>query len=240
MSRPSFLLGRPSPGLFQYLLIGIVWPMAAMAAGGAHIVDDSEVETPGVCHLENWVTRFVPGDGHVNVAPACTPLALPRLEIGATLQHYWDETINAPLFGPTMKINLQPETAGVGVGLGFNAGMNLSTGELGVASLLMLVTLPFGDDARVSLNAGWSYLNGDYKNGLFYGAQIETKVTQDVSLMLEVFGRQPDSLIGTQMGLRYTPRMGGKEGWLDFDFLAGSYFDAISARFFTVGVTVRY
>jgi hypothetical protein len=34
--------------------------------------------------------------------------------------------------------------------------------------------------------------------------------------------------------------MKGREGWLDFDLLAGSYFDAVSSRFFTVGVTVRY
>ena len=32
----------------------------ALAAGGAHIGDDSEVETRGTCHLELWVSRFVP------------------------------------------------------------------------------------------------------------------------------------------------------------------------------------
>jgi hypothetical protein len=42
------------------------------------------------------------------------------------------------------------------------------------------------------------------------------------------------------LGLRYTPTMNGREGWLDFDLLAGSFFDPVSSRFFTLGVTVRY
>jgi len=62
----------------------------------------------------------------------------------------------------------------------------------------------------------------------------------DISLMVEVFGRAPKGLVGTQMGLRYTPTIKGREGWFDFDLLAGSYFDPVSSRFFTLGVTVRY
>jgi hypothetical protein len=128
----------------------------AEAAGGAHIVDDSEVETPGVCHLEPWVTKFVSGDGYLNLAPACTTEKMPFLEIGAAFQHYWDQAINAELFGPAMKINFQKEITGVGVGLGLNAGVNLRTGELGVADLTMLVTLPIDEKVKVNLNAGWS------------------------------------------------------------------------------------
>lgn len=221
--------------------MALLWPVAqAIAAGGAHIVDDSEVETPGVCHLETWVTRFVPGDGYLNLAPACTAEKMPFLEIGAAFQHYWDEVINSQLFGPAMKVNLREDTTGVGVGLGLNAGMDLKTGELGLASLIMLVTLPIDEKVKVNLNAGWSYLRTDVPNALFWGAQVEAKVAWDVSLMVEVFGRAPNGVVGTQMGLRYTPTMGGKEGWIDFDLLAGSYFDSVSARFFTLGVTVRF
>lgn len=223
------------------LLLPFLLPVPeAKAAGGAHIVDDSEVETPGVCHLETWVTRFVPGDGYLNLAPACTAKQLPNLEIGAAFQHYWDQTIGAPLFGPAMKVNFQPQSTGVGIGLGFNAGMNLRTGDLGLASLTMLVTLPLDENVNLNLNAGWSYLRGDHPDALFYGGQFEAKVGWDLSLMLEVFGRAQASQIGTQLGLRYTPSMGGREGWIDFDFLAGSFFDSTSSRFFTVGVTIRY
>ena len=223
------------------LLISMLWPTGPLsAAGGAHIVDDSETETPGTCHLETWVTRFVPGDGYLNLSPACTAEKMPFLEIGAAFQHYWDQAINSQLFGPAMKVNFQKETTGVGVGLGLNSGMDLKTGELGLASLIMLVTLPIDQNVKVNLNAGWSYLRGPTPNALLWGGQVEAKVAWDVSLMVEVFGRSPNGLLGTQMGLRYTPTMGGKEGWIDFDLLAGSFFDSVSARFFTVGVTVRF
>lgn len=207
----------------------------AQAAGGSHIVDDAEVETPGVCHVEGWVTRFVPGEGYYNVSPACTLKSLPMIEIGANFQHYWDQATNAPLFGPAMKVNFRSETTGVGIGLGLNGGVNVRTGDLGTASLLMLVTLPFDDKVKFNFNAGWSYLRGDTPDALFYGAQVEAKVGWDLSLMLEIFGRTP-GLTGTQLGLRYTPG----DGPVDIDLLAGSILDSHNPRFFTVGVTVRF
>lgn len=224
-----------SPIGLLLLAVAALTASHAQAAGGAHIVDDSEVETPGVCHLEIWATHFVPGDGYFNLAPACTTKQLPFLEIGAAYQHYWDQIIAGPLFGPAMKINFQPETTGVGIGMGLNAGVNLRTGDLGLAQLLVLVTLPIDDKVKVNLNAGWSYLRGDTPDALFYGGQFEAKVGWDVTLMLEVFGRQP-GLVGSQMGLRYTPR----DGPIDFDLLVGNFFDSVSTRFFTIGVTIRY
>ncbi|WP_421994610.1 hypothetical protein [Reyranella sp.] len=224
------------PGIVGLLVAFLLHALEAAAAGGAHIVDDSEVETPGTCHLETWVTRFVPGEGYFNLSPVCTAERLPRLEFGAAFQHYWDQTTQAPLLGPAVKLNFQPESTGVGVGLGFNAGVSLSTGDLGFSQLVMLVTLPLDEKVRFNLNAGWSYLKSDHPDALFYGAQVEAKVGWDLTLMLEVFGRAPNGVAGTQLGLRYTP----KDGPIDFDFLAGSFFDTSSSRFFTVGVTVRY
>jgi hypothetical protein len=76
----------------------------------------------------------------------------------------------------------------------------------------------------------------DTPNAVFWGGQFEANVTWDVSPILEIFGRAPNGLVGTQLGLRYTPTMNGREGWLDFDLLAGSFF----SRFFTLGATGRY
>ncbi|MDI1287466.1 MAG: hypothetical protein PSV46_23985 [Reyranella sp.] len=224
------------PCLLLLLAATLAPTSGARAAGGAHIVDDSEVETPGTCHLETWITRFVPGDGYLNLGPACTSTLMPRIEMGATYQHYWDQVINAPLLGPTFKFNFFPESTGVGLGLGLNAGMNLTTGTVGIASLIMLVTIPLDERVKINVNGGWNYLsNFPSQNSAFYGIQVESKVAWDVSLMLEYFGREP-GITGAQIGLRYTPN----DSWFDFDFLAGNIFDGTSAKFFTVGVTVRF
>lgn len=224
------------------LLLGALLSLAlelagppAEAAGGAQIVDDSEVEAPGTCHMETWVVRFVPGDGYLNLGPACTLASLPRLEVGAVYQHFWDETGSALLLGPQAKLNLRPASTGLGLAIGFNAGVNLRTGDLGLAQVLALVTIPIDDKVKINLNAGWNYLAGEQPNAAFYGAQVEAKIGWDLSLMLEFFGRT-QAQSGTQVGLRYTPN----GGWVDFDILAGSIFDAASSRFFTLGVTVRF
>jgi hypothetical protein len=219
--------------LFLALLLQIP---DARAAGGAHIVDDSEVEEAGTCHVEFWVTRFVPGDGYGNFGPACTPGRIPNLEIGAILQHYWDQATMAPFLGPQIKLNLQAASSGLGVALEFNSGVNLRTGSLGYAAALIPVTIPIGDDVKVNLNLGWSYIDGDRVNhAMFYGAQIEAKVGFDLTLMIEAFGRTRGTS-GVQMGLRFTPN----DGPIDFDFLAGNFFGFENSRFFTVGVTYRW
>ena len=75
---------------------------AALAAGGAHVVEDSEVLEPGLCQVDLWVTRFDPGAGYVNAAPTCTLTSLPRLEWGFQFQHYWfnEPQVSDQLLGP--------------------------------------------------------------------------------------------------------------------------------------------
>ena len=225
-------------GLLGLLLSFLLAPAApASAAGGAHIVDDSEPETPGKCHLESWVTLFTSGDGYVNEAPACTTKKIPWLEIGAAYQHFWGPTLSAPLFGPQMKVNFQSvDRADFGFGLGLNGGMNLKTGDFATGSTIALLTYQVTDKVRANVNAGWSYLvTADVPNAFFYGGQFEIDVHSDVQLMMEAFGRQP-GFPGLQMGLRYTPN----KGPVDIDLLVANYFDAATTRFFTVGVTVRF
>jgi hypothetical protein len=67
---------------------GCRWPPPAPPprAGGAHLIDDPGVETPGTCHLETWITGYGGGRGLVNLSPGCTREALPRLELGGAVQ----------------------------------------------------------------------------------------------------------------------------------------------------------
>ena len=220
---------------------------AALAAGGAHIVEDSEVLEPGQCQVDLWVTRFDPGSGYANATPTCTLASLPRLEWGMQFQHYWfnQSQPTDQLLGPNLKVNLVPEDQGVGVGLYFNSGVNLRTGDLEVATLLVPVTIPLSDRFRLNLNAGWQYLRlAETPDDLFWGAQLEAKVGGETSLMVETFGRAR-GVAGAQMGVRWRPN----DGPIDFDFLvggsldkvlAGEFLDKVSALFFTIGVTLRW
>lgn len=219
---------------FLLLVIFSTWSYVH-AAGGPDIVDDAQVETPGVCHFEAWVSRFDPGDGYFNLSPACTLKQLPFVEFGLPLQHYWDQNIDGPVLGPSVKINLRSEDTGLGIGTKFSSGVNLRTGDVETAFALLLVTVPIDDKVRINLNAGWNYVQGDRPDALFYGAQVEAKVGWDLRLMIEAFGRAPGEA-GVQMGLRYRPN----DGPIDFNLLAGSILDSERARFFTFGVTIRY
>ena len=246
---PGRVKPSPLPGLAR-LLILLLLPLlpvvvpgpVAWAAGGAQIVDDSEVVDPGTCQFETWLTGFDGGSGgggYANAQNTCTLSSLPRLEFGLQFQHYWSgQTSNSDqLLGPAMKLNLIPQDEGVGLGLAFNSGVDLRTGELDWASLIVPVSIPLNDKARINLNLGWSYIGlAQFQNALFYGAQIESKIGwEEISLMLEVFGREP-GFTGAQVGLRWRPN----DGPLEFDLLAGSFFDTLNAKFFTVGITFRY
>ena len=139
-------------------LLGTATP--GWTAGGAHFVEDAEVLEPGLCQVDLWVTRFEPGAGYANATPTCTLKSLPRLEWGLQYQHYWynDTETTDPLLGPTAKLNLIPEDTGVGLGLYFNSGVNVRTGELELVTLLVPLTIPLDDRVRFNFNAGWSYV----------------------------------------------------------------------------------
>jgi hypothetical protein len=217
------------------LLLALSASSSARAAGGSHIVDDSEVETPGDCHLELWVTRFVPGTGYGNAAPACTPKRIPFLEVGMAYQDYWSEEDNAPILGPTVKVNLRPQATGLGLAIEASTGVDVRTSVLNFASALGVMSIPISDKTRVNLNSGWSYVDSERTHAFVYGAQVEADIGWDVTLMIEGFGRSP-GIGGLQAGLRFTPG----NGPIDFDLLAARFIGAGQPYFFTVGVTVRF
>jgi hypothetical protein len=223
---------------FLAILVALlaVPPGMARAAGNAQVVDDSEVETPGTCHVEFWTTVLLQGDGYGNIAPACTALKMPWLEMGAAYAYYWDKA-GASLFGPQMKVNFRSaETTNLGLAVGLNAAVNLKTGEFGLGQILALVTVPVTSQVRFNFNTGWSYLVGaSTPNAVFYGAQLEATFFNDYMLMVEAFGRNP-GVAGGQIGLRYTPG----QGRIDFDLLFGALVDPESTRSVTIGVTVRF
>lgn len=219
-------------------IVVMLWRPHVQAAGGAHVVDDAGVETPGVCHVETWLARNGPRQGLFNLSPACTFEALPRLELGASVQRIWDRDAHAydTMAGPTLKLNLWPVERGFGVGLAGAGTWSTRSGRLETASLIVPVTIGLHENLRVNLNAGWLYSRtGIRRNEAFVGVQVEATIVLDVTLMGEVFGRDHGPP-GAQVGVRWTP--GGR--WLDVDLLSGWRTDSVTPWSLTLGVTVRF
>ncbi|EJL28794.1 hypothetical protein PMI01_03457 [Caulobacter sp. AP07] len=208
----------------------------ARASGNEHVIDDSVVETPGVCHQESWATRFGPRHGLVNLSPACTRKAWPNLEIGGAVQRTWADGTSDTTVGPALKYTLRAEDTGVGLGVIGAGAWSVGSGRLETASLIVPVTLRLNDRVRVNLNAGWSHARADARpNAAFYGAQAEVGVARDVTVMVEAFQRDGGKA-GGQAGLRWNP--GG--GRFDLDLIAGRRIDGATPRAVTLGLTLRH
>lgn len=212
---------------------GVLASAPGVCAGGAHVVDDSAVEDPGTCHFENWLSLLRHGAGLFNISPACTPRALPRLELGGAVTHSWSRTDGATLVGLTTKFNLRPEEKELGVALSGSLGLSADHGRLESASLIVPFTIPAGDRLRFNLDTGWQWLRGQ-THALFIGAQTEIAATRDLSLMVEGFARTINKP-GGQVGLRWTPH----QGKVDLDLIAGRHVDGVGANQVTLGLTVR-
>lgn len=220
---------------FRWVVLGCasIAATGAWAAGGAHVVDDAEVETPGVCHAENWLTDLQSGRGLLNVSPACTPRSLPFVEIGGAVQHGWGNDSSQTLAGPAFKFALRRVDRGIGLGLGLSAAVDLGSGRIENATALLPVTFDLSSRVRVNLNVAYQWVRTGNPHPFFAGAQIDFRASRTISLMAEAFGRDRGRL-GLQAGLRWTPRPR-----VDIDFLAGRYVDGRSARALTLGLTFR-
>lgn len=208
----------------------------ATAAGGAHVVDDAGVETPGACHLETWVAQHGGGGTDLHLAPACTSKTLPRVELGAAIQRSWGGGVDTDtLAGPTLKINISPLETGVGLGIIANAVWSTQTARLDTASLVVPVSLRISPHLRTNLNVGWLHTPYSEKSDhVFLGAQIEADVLENLMVMAETF-THGEGRIGGQLGLRWSPVPGAVE----VDLLSGWRAEEGSPWTVTIGLTVR-
>lgn len=219
---------------WAFVSITLLFASPAHADGGAHVVDSANVETPGICHLETWVTRFGPGKGLLDLGPACTWQQVPNLEIGASFQHAWDRS-DITQAGPALKWNLRPTDTGLGIGVIANTGVDLRTSRTESAALIVPFSIPMGERILFNVNAGWTYAAArTERNQAFCGAQLQAALVRDLNVMAEIFGTLRERP-GFQAGLRWNPQGGA----IDFDVLAGRRVDGSDADAFTLGITVR-
>jgi hypothetical protein len=111
------------------LLVGLLHPAVAGAAGGAHVIDDSAVETPGTCHFEQWLTHASGEAWLANVAPACTASSHPNLEMGGALSHGWSGRTDDTILALTPKLALRDGARGIGLALDASVGLSIDSGR---------------------------------------------------------------------------------------------------------------
>ena len=206
----------------------------AFAAGGPRVIDDAAVETPGVCHVETWLTASTGENRLYQLAPACTPRALPMLEIGGSITQTWAPGIDDTVLGAAAKVNLVDETQrGWGVALSAGIGLSVDSGEVDNANINVPLTVPLGP-VRINLNASWLWSRAE-GHSAFVGVQADWTIRPDLDVMVEAFTRDTGRA-GGQLGIRWTP--GG--GNVDFDLIAGRYIDGATPTSLTAGVIVRF
>jgi len=205
-----------------------------LCAGGAHVVDDSAVEDPGTCHVENWLSLSDGSNGLITVAPACTPKGLPSLELGGFVAHGWTRADSATLGGLGAKLNLRGAGKGLGIALSGSLGYSVDRKRLETAGLTVPITIPAGPTLRFNIDTGWQWTRQDDRSDLFVGAQTEYQISPDLGLMAETFTRTIHKA-GGQIGLRWTPH----QGKIDFDLIMGRYVDGVTPNAVTLGLTIR-
>lgn len=225
---------RRGAGLSGLALIALVTASPALAAGGARVVDDAAVETPGVCNIETWFTGSTDSNRLFQFAPACTLRVLPMLEVGGAITHSWAPGSSDTVIAPAAKLNLVDETRrGWGVAVSGGIGFSVDRGDVDSANINLPLTIPVGR-VRFNLNASWLWSRAE-GHSAFIGAQADWTVRPDLDLMVEAFTRDTGRA-GGQIGIRWTP--GG--GNVDFDLIAGRYIDGVTPTSLTAGVIMRF
>lgn len=215
-------------------LTSFFWLDSAKAAGGARVVDDAAVETPGVCNIETWLTASTAENRLFQFAPACTLRAVPVLELGGAITHSWAPGSDDTVLGAAAKVNLRDETTrGWGVAVSGGIGYSIDRNEVDSANINVPLTIPAGR-VRFNINASWLWSRAE-GHSAFVGVQADWTVRPDLDVMVEVFTRDTGRA-GGQIGLRWTP--GG--GNLDFDLIAGRYIDGATPTSLTAGAILRF
>jgi len=209
-------------------------PDAALAAGGAHVIDDSEVEPAGDCHLETWVMGSSGDQWLGNAGVGCTPETIPAFELGASVVHARSPTSEEALVGVMPKLNLRPAGSGLGVAVAGSLVYGADRSRIEAASLIAAATIPAGETLRFNFNAGWVWSEAGPGSELFAGGQAEWTVGHGVGLMAEGFARNHGKA-GAHAGVRWT----SDDGRIDLDLMAGRYLDGTTPTSLTFGLTVR-
>jgi hypothetical protein len=223
-------------------------------ADGAFVVEDAEVGKHGSCKVEAWGSGADNRDFNVVAAPSCVVDFGRAIEFGAEIARFRDGGELGTELGFKAKTQLF-ESGKLSAALAVATAFDLLTGEhVGVGAVVPL-TYEFSEQLKVNVNAGWSWDRVDDLHFFTWGASVEFKPLEKVTLIAEVFGEigprtreivfeddLPVLEVGPrakwpafQAGLRYTPVPA-----FDIDLIYGRNITGVDANWVSLGVNVRF
>lgn len=243
LCRPQLLLAFAVAGFA--LPLGLAPLAPAHAAGGAFIVDDSEIAGTGNCKVESFGAFADNHDILLSSTPACVFNIFQPVEIGTQFQRFrfggvWDTSLT--MRAKTNFVSI--DKGGLGVAASGGLTYDLNTGEYLGAFVNLPVSIKVNDQWQINLNVGSFYDNPNNLLWLTWGAGFEWNfVPKTFTLLGEVFGqlghRDPlNSAVSdprAQIGLRYNPREN-----IDIDLIYGRNVTGVDANWITLGLNVRF
>lgn len=225
----AFLLAPPGP---------------AHAAGGAFVVDDSEIAKVGDCKVESWLSSASNHDFVGSTNPACVFNVFQPVELGAQFQRVRFDDVWGTALTLKAKTNMIPIDRGnFGLALSGGTAVDLVTGDYLGSFVNVPVSLKLNKDLQINLNVGGLYDSPNNLLWLTWGAGFEWGFAPKFTLLGEVFGllghRDPlnsaQSDPRAQIGLRYTPIE-----TIDIDVIYGRNVYGVDTNWITVGLNVRF
>ena len=223
----------------------LLLPGRAYAAGGAFVVDDSEIGKPGECKVESWASAAANHDFSAVTSPACVvKLGIP-VELGGQLQRSRSDGAWSDSGTIRAKTNIIPVDKHL-FGLGISGGTtwDFKSGGNTTSFVNVPVTFQLQEKFRLNVNGGWMYDNVANVNYLTWGAGFEWNFVKPVSLIGEVYGQSGSRPAGTsgtivepraQLGVRYMPRDN-----VDIDLIWGHNITGENSNWVTLGVNWRF
>ncbi len=216
----------------------------ARAIGDAYVVDDYDVDAPGVCTLEASYAGARNGDLNYAATPGCGfKLGPLGVEVDGEYQRgrvsgEWQT--NA---GTTIKTVLLPMTNNVGIGLSTTPMWNTVTGAMTSVNINVPVTFQLTDKFRLHVNGGWLYDRTQETRFATWGISPEYAVNQWVTLMAEVFQQYSPNTLDprtvtsprVQAGVRLSPSKN-----LDIDIIYGRNINGENAHWLTLGFIATF
>jgi hypothetical protein len=235
------------PGPFAALAVAIaILPALSNpvhAAGGAFVVDDSEVGKSGECKIESWASFASNADFLGVTSPSCVANLGQPVEFGFALARFRaDGEWGSELLVKGKTSILSVETGKLGVALSGGVAFDLVTEDHSASTINVPATFQVSKQFKINVNAGWLYVRAEDLNWVTYGAGFEWNLVKSVTLIGEVFGLagqnvEPSSRTNPrrQLGLRFTAVES-----IDIDLIYGHNIFGENANWITVGLNVRF